>query len=249
MDNVNTTGWNETMISLYASLNDYLEGLIMGGQMINPDIQIDEALASEFLQQAKTELDPYYGQIISQSRRQLLQQSAFAQQQADLSIQSAQASAASSTRSASLSRQGAVERAEYERKIAQGDLPQQMAEMGLAFSGERIKAAGRIDEATQMSINQANRAYSSAASASSAAAQRAISSTQLGLRQNMFNLGFGAEEKFGSEFAGGLNLPYYQISDGVVGALERERTTAEQLRASQIESAYRSNRALDYYEE
>jgi hypothetical protein len=246
---VDTTGWNETMISLYSALQNQLEMMIQQGQMIDPSIEITPELTAGFLEQAQTELDPYYDQTIELARRDLTFRADYYQEQSRLSQQAASASRSASMRSAGISRSQATEQAEITRQERQRVLPEQMAERGLAFSGQRIQTEQRIDDEASRQKRYAQQRYSSAAAAASAAASASSQRASSQLRYQLTGMGMQAEAQFGSETVGEWGLPFYRLSGGITGQLERERATAEQQRASQLESAYRSQRATDFYQQ
>ena len=71
---VDTTGWSQDMLNLYLGLQNNLDTMIQSGQMINPDIEINEEITAGFLTQAQKELDPYYGQLIGVAKEDLMRQ-------------------------------------------------------------------------------------------------------------------------------------------------------------------------------
>ncbi len=207
-----------------ATIQQFMEGQIKAGQMINPDITIDQATMAGFLEQAQREIEPYYSQMTEQVREDLIR--GFEYQQA-----------------AQLAQERQLER-EYGRGVEQ--IGEQAAERGLAYSGIRKRQERELAEQTQEALESGRRQLLYQTTGMGTAAERAVGSRALsGI--GMPAIG-GTPRVLAGQRAwsyGQTQLPLYKISDDVMGALEREKETAEKTMASHLEREYREKRARE----
>jgi len=221
---VDMTGWTTDMVDVFTNLTDMLEAQIAQGNTVSPDIEIDEATVAGFLTQASNELDPYYTSMIESAKTDLANTMRYRQESFALGATQAER--------------------RYGEQLE--DIGVGAAEKGLAFSGIRQRAEGDLAQGTREAREQARRDLIYQTTGSGIATERMLGSSALQ------DFGFPTIAGQPNIIAGqaGFNrtgtTPLYQLSGGITGELERERTTAESLRQSEIEQAYRANRAEDY---
>uniref|UniRef100_A0A6H1ZGN2 Uncharacterized protein n=1 Tax=viral metagenome TaxID=1070528 RepID=A0A6H1ZGN2_9ZZZZ len=222
--NVDMTGWSQDMIDVFTNLTDLLEAQIAAGNTVSPDIEIDETILAGFLTQAQKELDPYYGSVIQMATQDLSDTLRYRQESFDLSAQ----------------------QAERQYGLGLEQIGEARAETGEAFSGRRLVEEQRLAQGTQEAREQARRDLLYQTSGLGTAAERMLGSTALG------GMNFGTISGAPTITAGQAGFqrtgttPLYQLSGGIMGELERERTVAESLRSSELEESYRAQRAADY---
>lgn len=68
---VDTTGWTDSMKQSYEAMYNYSQTLLRQGQIVNPNVTIDQSTIDRFTQQARDEVDPYYRQIFDQANQDL----------------------------------------------------------------------------------------------------------------------------------------------------------------------------------
>lgn len=221
---VDTTGWTQDMMDLFTELNDQIEGLIAQGNMVNPEIEIDEATLAGFLKQAQTELDPHFKELTEQVRGDL---------QRTLEFKTIQ----QQEREQALGRQ-------YEKGIT--SIGEQAAERGLAYSGRRQLQETEFGQEAQRALTQGRRAFGFDATTLGQQAERLAGSTALSDMNfpSLSSLPTVGARQF--QF-GGDDSPVYQLSGGLMGEIQKQKEVAERLRASELESTYRARRAQEYY--
>lgn len=222
--NVDMAGWSQDMIDVFTNLTDMLEAQIAQGNTVSPDIDIDETTLAGFLTQAQKELDPYYGSVIQMATQDLSDTLRYRQESFDLSAQQAER-----------------QYGEQLEGVGVG-----AAERGFAFSGVRQEQERKLAQGTQEAREQARRDLLYQTSGLGTAAERMLGSTSLS------GMNFGTIAGAPNITAGQAGFqrtgttPLYQLSGGITGELEQQRTVAESLRSSELESAYRANRGEDY---
>lgn len=102
---------------------------------INPNVEISPALMAQYLQQAKTELGPYFSQLVSQAQKDL--QTGFQQIGEDLQTNEKKLETS------------------YGQQV--GNLQEQMASRGLTFSTKRIEGERTLAKQTQQAIEAGRR--------------------------------------------------------------------------------------------
>lgn len=209
--------------AIYDQLKGYLDKLQANGQSINPDVQITGQQTADFLNQAASEINPYYQDQLKTARDTLLRSLGYSEDQILKNEQDLQTS--------------------YQ-KADQG-LTSSAAENGTAQSGQRVLDESNLATATQASIDSgraalANTANNAAATfAQNYGTKNLPDSTITGAPQ----VAAGAT---GFTSSNG-SAPVYQLSDnvydGLVGTNEYNRRAAVQSRASQLEQAFRGTAA------
>jgi len=216
---------NKTLDEILVAMQEMIDNMNDQGQIVNPNIELTPAEIQGFLDQAVTELDPYYSSYIESIKTDLADDISQLQESYNLNKEQRIADFQSSL--------GAQRETEATR--------------GTIFSGGRMKRAEALKGQHERSL-------------------QALEAGTLGTARN---LGTTAERDIGSTALGGVNIPqiqtgslgfmgegqYVPISDrslynlqgGVYGSKQRERKTSELLRASELEAAKRSSRALNFY--
>lgn len=210
---------------LYDQLEQYLEELKKRGQVLNPNIEITPEKLAEFLSQAETEINPYFAGQLKLAKDTLINTLQY-------------------SKNALLQNEAQTARL-YDRNLR--GLGETAAEQGFAQSGLRKRDEGVLAQETNDAIQQAREAFSfNAGNAARGFAQQYGSAElpSLNLGQTpTFNAGQYGFQKTGR------NLPLYELDpsvyDGLIGSQEFARRGAVQSRASELESAYRTQQALD----
>lgn len=210
--------------ALYQQLSDYLTELERRGQQINPDIELTPELVAEFLKQAEGEINPYFEGQLQLARESLLTSFGYSRDQL-------------------VDFENRLEQ-RYGRAVRR--LGESAAEQGFALSGLRRRDEGQLATDTQADIE----------------ANRRQLQFQAGQQARQFAQQFGTSElptlELGAtpqavpgevNFAqAGRTLPLYQLDpsvyDGLIGQQEFARRGAVQARASELESAERTKRAI-----
>lgn len=68
IDGIDTSGWSPAMRQSYDAIKQYSDKLLARNKVLNPNVTIDDTIINKFMDQAKTELGPYYNQLFSQSQ-------------------------------------------------------------------------------------------------------------------------------------------------------------------------------------
>lgn len=159
-DGVDQTGWTDAMKAVYSSAKSYIDSQQKSGKIMNPSITIDPGTVQRFLDQAKSELDPYFTSIYQNA-------------QADLNKFSTRLGQDYQTQVSDL---GKV----YGQNLEATQ--NNFAQRGLAFSSDRTKAENNLKDAANRSLTGINTQFGrSAEDAASTAAQ------QYGSRNISFN--------------------------------------------------------------
>lgn len=216
---------DDTLDAILGQLTTILDNMANAGSVLNPAIELTPAEVAAFLTQAKTELSPYYNSYIDSIKTDL---------DADLKVLKENYDLNKEDRLAAFKSNLAIQ---GENEATQGTI----------FSGGRIERAGAIRDASQRSLQSLGLNTMAAARGAGSAAERNVGSLGLGsfssptIESGKLNLlGEGQYQPIETR-----NL--YNLQGGVYGSKTRERTTAEQLRASELERTTRQSRALNFY--
>jgi len=214
-----TVTGNEILDELLNKLDDALTSMIDAGQTINPKIELTPDTIQGFLDQATEEISPYYAEQIGSIKDRLSENINYLQEAYQL------------------------EKEQEKEKFLQSltGIGEEAAEAGLAYSGKRKEAEEKLRTGTE----------------------RSLSARGLELEQQLRGLTRTSAETAGSSALAGLDLPTFKTPEvegvtagrrldfapptGITGSLQRERLTAEQQRAAELEEAERKKRALNYY--
>lgn len=224
---VDMTGWSQAMQDSYGAMQEYVKKLESEGKVVNPNIEINPAMTAKFLAQAKTELEPYYGQIFKQAEQDLGKE--FTRLSEDYSAQEKQIGE------------------QYGRQLE--NTQEDYARRGLAFGSERKAAektlADQTNQALQGNLQQATRRAEDIGTQG----ERMLGSANFPKRQLSFQT--GAAPITGAPGVYGLsgstqNRTLFAPQGGVTGDVERERLFGETQRAKELEGNERSFRSEFY---
>lgn len=211
----------ETLDILRLQLQQKLEE----GKKVNPDLTITPELAQKFVNDATSELDPYYQELIGQHKQDL--DISFRQLQQDYTT--------------------AIQREQpaFQDKLESQDISE--AESGTAFSSGRVKREGDIVRGQQERLddmfNQSQREVQSRALSS----ERAIGS------RNFADLGIPSLSTYSAgrtisprgELTSTGTRSLYTPQGGLFGTVPAEQKTAVAKRAGELETNELNKRILD----
>jgi hypothetical protein len=226
--NTGGTGYDtgdSTLNSILTQLGTILDNMAAAGKTVNPNIELTPSEITAFLDQAKTELNPYYTSYIDSIKKDLDEDLKVLKQNYDLEKEDRLA-----TFKSNLANQRENE-----------------ATRGTIFSGERLTRANAIKSESERSLESLGLSTTSTAQKAGTTAERDIGS--LGLS----GLSSPSIEKGSLSLLGeGQYVPIesrnlYDLQSGVYGTTTQARTTAEQTRAAELEKAEREKRALNFY--
>lgn len=209
---------------LYSQLETYLAELQKRGQVLNPNIELTPDKIAEFLTQAQGEIDPYYAGQLKMATDSLKSSVEYGKQNLLTNEQRTQTEYGTNLRT----------------------LGESAADRGFAQSGLRQRDERTLATDTQNSITDARNqfGYNAGNAARSFAQQYGSASLP------SFNIGEAPTVSAGeSGFSQSTRqLPLYQLSsdvyDGLVGSEQYNQRAAVKNRASDLESAFRSNQAV-----
>jgi hypothetical protein len=216
-----TTG-NPTLDTLQGGVYEYLQGLLDKGLTVNPQIELDPSQIQAFLDQAQTELSPYYTQQIAAIKDDLTRSLDNMQKQYDLQKKGAETSLKNSLRTTQ----------------------ENAAEKGTIFSGARGLAEQNLKTEQQRQLDLAQLQNESNAGNVVRTAERSIGSSNLSgtYLPSLTNYSVGAN----GEFVPSRTLNF-SGTGGITGSLEREKLAAVKTRQNELELAARQSRALSLY--
>ena len=210
-----------TLDSVLNQSQQYLNQLIANGQNINPNVEITEEKAAEFLAQAQREIDPYYATQMSLARESLL--SSIGYSKADI----------------------LAKEQKYERQYGQNlrTLSSQMAESGMAYSGERTRSEQELAVSTQASLDAARRALAESTGQAARTYAQAWGGKNIPTAPTIsatpqVTAGIGTFGRSGRE------LPLYELPSDIysslIGEQEYQKQAAVKGRQAELEQGYRT---------
>lgn len=212
------------LLEAYLPVINSLNGLIESGNMINPDIEISPAQAAEFLNQAKTELDPYYQEQIG-----------FAQKDLDESFQRLQQDY-----------ENGIDRLERDYVAQTYIQDQNEADAGTTFSSGRVTRRNDLAQKTSDKLADAATELARGAQDAGTNVERVIGSNSVGTVPSRsiktLSAAFTPDQR-GFNQTGSRTL--FTPSGNIMGSLQKEREVATKNRASELEGNYRRNRILN----
>lgn len=212
--------------ALYSQLNTYLQQLQQRGQVLNPNVEITPAQTAAFLQQAKNEIDPYYQSQLKLATDTLTSSLNYASQQEQTAEQRLQQT--------------------YGRSLE--GIGSTAADQGFAQSGIRQRNESDLAYNTNNQMQDARNALTqnSNNAARSFAQLWGTNSLPSQLITNEIPRAIAGQPNFAQ---GGGTTPLYQLSPevyaGLTGTQQYQQNADVANRASQLESAFRSNQAVD----
>lgn len=210
---------------LYSQLETYLQQLQQRGQVLNPDVNITPEQTLSFLNQAKSEINPYYASQLRLATDTL-------SKTLNYGIANEQKSETQAQR-------------DYSTNLR--TLGESSADRGFAQSGLRQRDEGNLAYDTNTSIQNARDALSyNAGNAASSFAQQYGSANLPSL--NIGNAPRALAGQPGFQNSSGSS-PLYQLSpsvyQGLKGSNEYQQEADVQNRASQLESAFRTTQGIN----
>lgn len=213
---------NPMLDSWIEALQKIVDSNLEANKIINPNITIDAITAQKFIDEAATQIDPYYSSQMKAAKSDL-----------DVSFQELQKSYDQA-------------KAEKEQQFKQslGSQQEQEAGVGTIFSGGRTRREGEMAQATDRSLQALQDSTLSRGRTLGTSAERSIGS--LGLTgistptiQGYKTSGLGA-------FVPTTSRSLYTPEMGVMGSLEREQETAKQNRIADLRRNWISDQSLNY---
>lgn len=193
---------------------------IEAGEVINPDIEITPEMAKEFLDQATSEIDPFFREQIGLVKSDL-----------DLSFQRMQEDF-----------ETGVRRAEEPFKLGLAAQAETEAQRGLAFGSARGGREQRAITGQQELISDAGQDVARTQQDLLRSAERQIGSEELGGVQAPGVQQFGVSR---SGFTPTGTRQLFTPQGGLVGSLGKQKEVDVRRRASELESAFRTTRNLN----
>ena len=208
-------------------MRDYLAELKKQGNKINPNIELTPETVKQFLDQATTELSPYYKEKIGAIQQDLYKNLDDLQKQYEYN----------------------KKQEEGQFRTALGKSREERSGMGTIFSGARGAEEQQALETEQLRSDETTRKF-----AQQGASLAAETAKQIGTRNITGLEGYTlTAPRVSLAGAFGQGSPTSYASEGLrsygtlTGEVPREQTTATQLRSKELEEAERSRRALDLY--
>lgn len=215
---------NSQLDALLGEMQGYLDKLISSGKTVNPNIELTPAEIQGFLDQASTEINPYYKSQFDVIKKDLSSNLDLLQKSYELNKEN---SLSDFTKSLGASRESA-------------------SGAGTIFSGVRGKNEQQLVDAENRILKGQDLQTKQSAQNAVTTAERQIGSRNLSdITLPTFNSVTASNSGLGS-FVPSRTLDYFS-SGGITGSLEREQTTAVQSRAANLEEAARKTRALNLY--
>lgn len=223
---VDTNGWSSAMTQSFQALQDYVKTLQNQGKVVNPSITITPEMTAKFLDQAKTEINPYYSQIIKQAQDDI--QRSFTRTSEDYSRRE---------RDIGLQYGKALENTQED-----------FARRGLAFSSRRDEAEKNLATEATTALEDAQRQAQRQAQDIGTQGERTLGSS---LFNSNASIRTGSTPivnrpgQYGLQTGTGTrNL--FTPTGGVTGEIERRKLFDEKQRVQELENNERSLRALNY---
>ena len=206
---------------IYVQTMRSLEGAIEAGKVVNPNIEITPAENRKLLEQARTELEPYYAEQLD-----------FLRDDFETSIDRLTTDVGK-----------AVSRAKDPFAETLRSAAEDEAQAGLTYSSGRLRRENaRVDKANQAIEDLVTEARRSATDAATQYERKAGSSALRTL--NIPTLNTYQATNRGIVDTGTRRL-YEPTTGDALGSIEKEKTTAVEARRSELEDALRRSRILD----
>lgn len=203
----------------YQSALQMLERTIASGNVVNPQIQLTPAEVARFMDQASTELDPYFREAIAMHKQDLT-----------TSLQRLQQDYTTG-----------VNRSKDSFAQAMQDQDEDEAQSGTVYSSGRQDRERRLIAGQQYALDDAATEASRFAEDAARSAERTIGSSALGSVSMpgiaTYTAGRGTINQTGTR-------SLYTPQGNLLGSLPKEQETARRLRASELEASYRGGRSL-----
>jgi hypothetical protein len=227
---IDTSGWSDQERLAFQGVLSYVQTIQDQGMRLNPTIEITPEMTQRFLDQARTEVAPYYSQAIRQT-------------QEDLTRNLTRTAEDYATTERGIGR-------EYGQALegAQRDF----ASRGLEFSSDRDKTERTLAENTQTALEAAQRNALRAGQDAGTTGERTLGSSFLPSNATNISINTGARPitnqpgVYGITPSSGSSRNLFTSVGGTTGSIERERMTAEQTRQQNLITAERQLRGTQY---
>ena len=223
--NPDQTGWTDSMRAAYEAVKGYVDLLTSQGNMINPSVEITDELAAKFMDQAKTELGPYYEQLINQAQTDA--RTGYNRIQEDFRVN-----------------QEAIGR-EYGRSLE--TTQEDFASTGRTFGTQRTDAERTLSEATTRALQSNERVLERGAQDIGDISERYLGTRNLAFNATAPNMSrpvLGIPGFYDLKEQPGTSRSLFTPLGNTAGDLERSRTTAELLRQKELTALERNKRAF-----
>ena len=205
---------------LVSQLTRMLEKTLEAGQVLNPDIELTPERLKEFTDQATTELEPYYQEVINQAKGDI-----------ELSL----------NRLSEDYKRG-VSRAEEPFKEGLARQSESEAQAGLTYGSERGLRERQNVQSQQRSLDDVFRTVERGVQDTARAGERSLGSGFLsGLQSPQFSP-FTAST---GGFSQGTPRTIFNLQGGLMGEKPKQRGVDIRTRASELEDISRRNLILD----
>jgi len=220
-DNAYNTG-NPELDAMLKELQKGLGNLTAAGKVINPNIELSPAQIQQFLDQATTEISPYYASLIGSIKDDLTKSIGNLQKQYDLQKQGA----------------------EEQFKQTLGTSRESAAERGLTFSGVRGGQEQDFASSTQRQLDLSALGLEGQVGGQLRNLEGQIGSSGLPQLPQFQTSNVSLAGQGG--FTGGRTLDF-SPTGGLFGTLPAQQLTSIKQRQSELETAARQGRVLDFY--
>lgn len=224
---IDQTGWSQAMKDSYAAYDTYVQKITSNGQIVNPDLKIDDATIQRFTDQAKTELAPYYGQLFAQADQDLKSASESITQSYDKSV-----------RDIGL---------QYGQQLE--NTQENLAARGLGLGEYRNQQEQKVQSAADRALQDAADKAAADAKTTGTAGERTVGSDKI----NSYNptissgqtLNLGTPGVYGLTSSTG-SRSLFSATGGTTGTLQANELNAEETRKQDLINNERNLRALNY---
>lgn len=216
---------NPELNALLGQMQTYLQTIIASGKQINPNIELEPKLIQQFLDQATSEIDPYYASQIKNIKDQLQPNLDLIQRQYENEKMNSEAT--------------------FKKSIA--DSRESAAGAGTVFSGQRILGEKNYLDQTNRGLDLNAAQYQNQVNNTLRNTAGQVGSRNLSnLNTPSFATAAGTLEGNGSFYNTGRTYNAL-VPSGITGSLEQDKLTAIRSRQNQLETAARQDRALSFY--
>lgn len=224
---IDTTGMPPYMVEVLSGIQTLADEMLAQGKRVNPDVVIDDATVQRFLEQAKTELGPYYRQQ-------------FQQTEDDLKVGFEQLKQDQAKRELALSKQ-------YGQQLEQTQ--ESYAQRGLTFGTARDKAEAGLADTYSSALEDAMTQSTRSGLELGTKGERTLGSANF--PQIDTSVAAGTKPILNQPGVYGFNFgtssrSLFNPIGGTTGTLERTRLFDEESRKQELTSAEREYRAANY---
>ena len=217
-------GWTDSMKQTYEALQSYTNDLRNQGKIVNPKVKLDDSVIGRLMDQAKTEISPFYKQIFEQANTDLSR----------------------ALKSTAQDLEGRV------RNIGQAfgrgteQAQESFARRGLEFSSDRTREEQRLADEAKTGIEEASRTAEEAAMRAGTATEREVGSANITASRQVVPTGWtplqGKPGQYGLGAATGSRDLFAPVG-GTIGTTERAKEYDVQSRKNELINAEQNIRS------